>query len=237
MTPNEIKNQLKKLAKDFDLKFNWKWFGYLWVSKREEILKEYAGTCPDPIYEKYGKNPKERIKNIDKFVNSKDFKECLKRWGGQVASKKGLKSNDENYRTIKNPKLKKELLNLNQKIKKGLKNNDFLALITKSKIKKEEERVKIHVLRHEWIHILLDENDLGFRKLSKNTYWKYNEGLVTYLENYLDKSLDKLKLKLDKEKYPMQRYYYLYGLKIARMMKDKTNSKERKRVILRLNKK
>lgn len=86
-----------------------------------------------------------------------------------------------------------------------------MALITKSKIKKEVQGVKTHVLRHEWIHILLNENNLRFRKLGKNIYWKYNEGLVTYLENYLENSLDRLKIKLDREKYSMQRFYYMRG--------------------------
>lgn len=111
MEVSNILLQIKKLARDFDLKFNFKWFGYLWISKREEILKEYAGTCPDPLYEKYGRNATERIKNIDKFMDSKDFQECLKRYGGQVASKEGLKENEKNYQKIKNKKIREELIN------------------------------------------------------------------------------------------------------------------------------
>ncbi|MFH1270674.1 MAG: hypothetical protein ABII03_03490, partial [Nanoarchaeota archaeon] len=79
MKPSQIKAQIKKLAKEFDLKYNPEWFNFMWITTRQEILTEYIGDCPDPIYMKYGKTPNERIKNIDKFVNSKDFKSCLKR--------------------------------------------------------------------------------------------------------------------------------------------------------------
>ena len=56
----KIKNQLKIVAKHLDLKYDANWFNYMWISKREEILSEYIGYCPDPIYEKYGKSPSEK---------------------------------------------------------------------------------------------------------------------------------------------------------------------------------
>ena len=237
MKTSEIKNQLKKIAQDFGLKYNSNWFNVLWISKRHEILTEYVGICPDPIYQKYGKTAEQRIKNIDKFVNSADFKECVKRYGGQVVTRRGLEIIEKNYKKIKNLKLKKELLKLNKKIKDNLGKNKCLALLTRSKIKSEEEKIKTIILRHEWIHILIDENNLGFEELGKNIYWKYNEGLVTYFENYLDKTLKKLEMKLDRERYPMEKYYYLYGLKFRELMKNKKTPKERKEVILKLNKK
>ena len=236
MTPQNIKSQLKKLANEFNLKWDIKWFGYLWISKREEILKEYAGACPDPIYEKYGRTAVKRIKDISNFVNSTDFKECVKRYGGQVASKSGLDINNKNYKSIKDQQLRKELLGLNLKIKRGLRKNKYLALITSSKIKKEVESLKTHILRHEWIHILINENNISFRKFGKN-YWKYNEGLVTYFENYLDRTLQKLEIKLDEENYPMQRDYFLYGLKFREQLKDCKTSPQRKNKILEIYKK
>lgn len=86
-----IKLQIRKLARDFDLRYQKEWFQYLWISTREEILSEYIGDCPDPIYWKYGKTKEDKIKHINKFLASKDFEKCLKRFGGSIASKKSTK--------------------------------------------------------------------------------------------------------------------------------------------------
>ena len=94
MKINQIKSQIRKIAKEFDLKYKAEWFNVMWISKRQEILTEYIGDCPDPIYNKYGKTAEQRIKNLDKFVNSKDFLNCLKRFGGQVAEKRTLKKEE-----------------------------------------------------------------------------------------------------------------------------------------------
>lgn len=74
----------------------------MYITIRHEILTEYIGTCPDPIYQKYGRKAEQRIKNIDKFVKSKDFKKCLKRYGGQVASKRGLDQEQKWFEKTKN---------------------------------------------------------------------------------------------------------------------------------------
>ncbi len=110
MNTTQLKSQIKKIAKEFNLKYNPDWFGYMWISVRHEILTEYIGICPDPIYQKYGKTPEQRIKNIYEFVNSKDFKDCLKRYGGQVAEKSELKKEEKWIKKIKNQELKNDLL-------------------------------------------------------------------------------------------------------------------------------
>ena len=104
MGTKTIKFQIKKIANEFNLKYNSKWFAYLWISVRMEILTEYIGFCPDPIYEKYGKTPAERIRNIKEFETSKDFKKCLKRYGGQAVSKKDLSKEKSLILQIKDEK-------------------------------------------------------------------------------------------------------------------------------------
>ena len=139
MKAGQIKLQIGKIAKDFGFKYNKEWFDYMWISIRHEILAEYLGDCPDPVYKKYGKNSKERIKNIDRFVRSKDFKNCLKRYGGQVSDKKDWKQEKEWINQIKNDKIKKELLALHHRIKKKFAKTDKLALLSIPHNEKQKE--------------------------------------------------------------------------------------------------
>jgi len=233
MKPPQTKSQIKKLAKEFNLKYKSEWFDYMWVSSREEILLEFIGDCPDPIYIKYGKTPNERIENLDKFVKSKDFKKCLKRVGGSVTSLKNFKKETKLYNQIENKKFKKELLNLQNKIGKKLKKTLQIALITRTNIEKWKKWIMKHCLRHEWIHILLDKNKIQFQEINKK-YWPYDEGINEYFSAYLDRTLDKLEKFRDKEDYPMQKKYWIYAIKFRELLKDKKTPHERKKTILDL---
>ncbi|MAG79216.1 hypothetical protein CMI40_02470 [Candidatus Pacearchaeota archaeon] len=235
MNTKKIKLQIKKLAKEFDLKYNPKWFNYMWISKREEILTEYIGDCPDPIYIKYGRTINERIKNIDKFVNSKDFKKCIKRYGGQVTHKKNWKKEEKLFKKIKNIELRIELLRLHDKIKQRFEKIDCLALMTKTKIKKEYDWLMKYCLRHEWIHILLNKNKIHFQDINKK-YWPYDEGLNEYLAMFLEKKLHRLEEFRKKEKYPMEHKNWVYAIKFRSLLKNAKTPKERKQEILNLMK-
>ena len=228
-----IKSQIKKIAKEFDLKYETKWFAYLWISKRQEILLEYLGNCPDPIYQKYGKTAEHRMKNLDKFINSKDFKECVKRFGGQVLEKKSFEKNKKLFKKIKNKKIKSELFNFHKKIKNKFKKVDQIALLTKTNIKKEKYWLKKYILRHEWIHILLYKNKVNFQKINKK-YWAYDEGLNEFLGAYLDGKLNKLERFRDKENYPLEKKNWIHSIKFRELFKNKKTPKERKEVIFNL---
>jgi len=227
MKISQIKSQIKKIAKDFDLEYNTKWFDYIWISKRQEILIEFVGDCPDPIYNKYGKTILQRIKNLDEFVNSKDFQKCIKRFGGQVAEKKDLQKEERLYKKISNKKIREELLNVYLKVKEKLKNAEQIALITKTNIKKEKEWIEKFILRHEWIHILLYKNRIEFQKINSN-YWKYDEGLVEFLGVYIDRNLDKLEKFRDEEQYPTEKQNWIYAIKFRKLFENISNPKERK---------
>ena len=233
MTIQKVKFQIKKVAEEFDLKYQSNWFKHLWISVRSEILIEYLGTCPDPIYQKYGKTAESRIKNIDKFVNSKDFQDCLKRYGGQIAQKSELKQEEEWIKQIKNGKLKNELLKFHERIKNQFGKTDFLALLTIPRNKKEKEWQMKFCLRHEWIHVLLNKNNIQFQKIDKR-YWPYDEGINEYLGAYLDKTLDKLEQFRDKENYPMEKKNWIYSIKLRELLKDKNTPKQRKKSIFNL---
>lgn len=233
MNINKIKSQINNLAKEYNLNYKSEWFEFLWVSKREEILKEYTGTCPDPIYLKYGKTSSERIKNIDMFVNSIDFQKCIKRYGGQVASKDCLNINEMKFKRITNKIIRKELLNLNNKIKKKCRKNDYLALITKTKIKKELNWIYKNCIRHEWIHILLENNKIYFQSLS-NKYWPYDEGINQYFGAFLDNNLTKLEKFRDMEAYPLEKKSWDYAIKFRKLLRNNNSPSERKETILKL---
>lgn len=233
MRIQEVKSQIEKLAKEFDLRYRSDWFKHLWISARHEILKEYIGDCPDPIYQKYGKDQKQRIENIEKFVKSKEFKKCLKRYGGQVSQKSELKKEEKWIKKIKDERLKNELLKFNQKLRNKFGENYFLTLMTIPKNKKEKEWQIKFCLRHEWIHILLESNKIHFQRISKK-YWTYDEGINEYMGAYLDGELNKLEKFKEKENYPMEKKYWIYAIKLREIFKDKKNSKERKKAIFKL---
>ncbi|GBE19614.1 hypothetical protein BMS3Abin17_00338 [archaeon BMS3Abin17] len=233
MSPLQIKSQIKKIAEEFNLKYNSEWFDYIWISSRQEILTEFIGDCPDPIYIKYGKTLNKRIENIDKFVKSLDFKKCLKRVGGQVTSRKNLKKEIKLYNKIENKKLRNELLKFHSKIGEKLKKTEYLALITKTKIPKWEKWIMKHCLRHEWIHILLEKNKIKFQKINKK-YWPYDEGINEYIGAFLDEKLGDLEKFRDKENYSMEKKYWVYAIKFRELLEDKKTPKERKKTIVDL---
>ncbi|MDP4039561.1 MAG: hypothetical protein Q8P57_03210 [Candidatus Pacearchaeota archaeon] len=233
MDVQKAKSHIKKLAEKFDLKYNPNWFKHLWISVRHEILTEYIGNCPDPIYQKYGKTAKQKIKNIDKFVNSKDFQNCLKRYGGQVSQKSELKQEEKWIKKIDNEELRNELLKFHEELKNQFGETDFLALLTIPRNEKEKEWQMRFCLRHEWIHILLDKNKIQFQEIAKK-YWPYDEGINEYMGAYLDGTLNKFEKFRDKEDYPMEKKYWVYAIKLRELLKDKKTSEERKKALLDL---
>jgi hypothetical protein len=225
-----MKNKLKKLAEEFDLKFYKNWFKHIWISKKENIFLEYIWMCPDPIYNKYGTDPYVRAKNIENFLSSEDFKKCLPRYGGQVIDKKNFKRYFLAWITkIENLEIMKAYKDIYNKINKSLTNCQKIAILTKSNKKNETEDLKSSVLLHEWIHVLLEENNLRIRD------WKHNEGLVTYLESFSEEKLKELEKKvIFWKKYNFQKQYYIYAIKFRELLKNVPEPKRRKEEIINL---
>ncbi len=231
----KTKYQLKKLAKEFNLKYNEKWFKVILIEKEEEILSQFLSECEDPIYQKYGTIIKKRIENLQKFVDSKDYKKCIKRYGGSVTSKEDIKRFNRLISNLPESSTKKYLLKYCHRILKQLGNKEFTAFLTKTKIRSEKNLIK-NILRHEWIHRLLFQNGVHFSKI-RNNYWKYDEGLNEYMGAYIDNNLDKLEIFKDKEKYPYEKQYWIYAIKFRKLFENKNTPKERKQVIENLIKK
>lgn len=236
MKPIQTKKQIKQLAREFDLKYNLKWFDYLWITKRDEIILQYIGNCRDNIYDRYGDYPNGRIKNISLFFNV-DLDNLSHRYGGEVYSKRHLKYQKKFMLGIKDKKIKSEIKKLLIKITKKtrkIKNND-IALITKTNDKIEYQKVVNFILKHEWIHILLFKNKIAFNRINRK-YWFYDEGLCTYLESYISKTENMLEARYKNSKYHYEKNYYKHAILFKKLLKNKTTSKERKQAILNLYK-
>ena len=230
MKTTQIKNQIKKIAKEFGLKYKSIWFNLIWINSSEETILEYISECQDPIYNKYGKTIKKRITNIERFINSDDFKHCLKRYGGQVISKNELNRQLNVYRKIKNNKLRLDLVSLGNKIRKNLGKGNFITLLTKTKILKEKEKIMKDILRHEWIHVLLKENNINFKDINKR-YWPYDEGLDEYMVCFIDGNLNKLEKFRDSENYPLEKKNWIYAIKFKKLFRDKDSVEKRRKSI------
>jgi hypothetical protein len=231
-----IKQEIKKLASEFGLKYKPEWFNYIWISPRENALLEYVGECPDPIYVKYGKTSRKRIKNIDKFVNSEDFRKCLKRFGGQVISREDSRKYEEHIGLIHNKKLKQKLLKILGKIKKRLGKAKVIALMTSTNIKKWRKWLMKSCLRHEWLHVLVRCNKIRFQDIDKK-FWPYDEGIVEYFGAFIDGKLYNLEEMTNKVKYAMEHKYFVYAIRFKELFKDRKTPKEKKQALLGLIKK
>ena len=231
MNQKKIKQDLKKIAKDFDLKFDNKWFDFMWITKKEGRYLEYVGMCWDPIYSPFGKTIKKRIENIEKFDKSKVLKKIIKRFGGQMITKAEVFKGIKDCKKIKDNKLKKELINLHKRIKKKLK-EDHLALLTKTNVKRQKEFLFKFVLKHEWIHELLFRNKIKFAKINFEKYWKYDEGLATYFDYYSTNKLNYLEAMKKRTKHPSAKIYYVYAIRFREKLKGIESPKERREVIL-----
>ncbi len=232
-TVKSIKKQIKEIARKFGLKYNKNWFSYIWVPNKVEIISEYVGNCPDPIYQKFGRTSKTRIKNFSKFLNSKDFKGLLKRYGGQVAQKDHI--NDEIYLIlkIKDEKIKKQMIRFYSNLAKKFETTDSVAVLATPKKKEEKERQLSYCLRHEWIHILLEKNNIDFQKIHPK-FWPYDEGLNEFIGEYIDDNLQNLERIRREEKYEFEKKYVSYAIKFRELMEYKNTSQKRKLAILKL---
>lgn len=211
---NKILKELKKVSLKINLDFDKKWFKLVWITKEQEILTEYLSDCRDPIYEKYGHKISERINNLDKFYNSRDYKKCIIRYGGQVISKKSLPGWKFIIEGFENKKLKETLLDFCNKVDKNIDHLDKIAALTETKIKSEKEILIYQILRHEWIHILLEKNEI------RSNNWKHNEGLVTYLEFYLDNRLEELDKHIEGEGHDFEKEYLINAILFRNLLEN-----------------
>ncbi len=221
--------KLKRLAKEFNLKYNSQWFNFILVPRRQLVLNNFIIGCPDPSYNKFGKSYKLRIKNLDKFLKSKEYKKIVRRAHGGIKLKEDLEKDIKSAQLIKNKKVRQEYLDIFKKARPKFKSN-ILALVTKPRTKKESKLI-LQILTHEWEHVLLMKNNIYFQRKGRK-YWPLDEGLVTYFDAFLGKYISKLDAMQKREKNTFLRQYISNAVKWKKLLEGKTKPKERKKAIL-----
>ncbi|HIH14452.1 MAG TPA: hypothetical protein HA224_04310 [Nanoarchaeota archaeon] len=238
---SKIRRQILRLSKHLDLRHNSDWLRYIFIPADMKVLTNYCGMCPDKDYRKFGVTVEKRLANLNKFIVSEEFSNLAKSWGGQVIDKKDYKVMQRFCDKLKNKKLKNKFSNALNKIEAKLKKSDRVILLANisslAQLEKKSDMPWIirFVLLHELIHILLIKNKINFQK-KNSKYWKYDEGLVTYCDFWLQKKLNVLEKKAKKFKSRMEKWYFVYAIKFRKLLKNKTPL-ERKKAIFILHKK
>lgn len=175
-----IHKGLKWLAKEFDLKYDSKWFSYLMVSRRALVLNDYLTGCPE--FNHFGKSEREKIANLDKFLASKEYNGRINSvMSGCVKLKNEFEHEVKLADYIEDKDVRKEYLALLSQAKTKYKQG-ILILIAEPR-NQREVRPFLDVLSHEWKHILLHQNKLyrEFFGLGQD-HWLIDEGITTYFD-------------------------------------------------------
>lgn len=215
--------KLKKLANDFGLEFNAKKFNVVFIPKEEVILYLYLVGCPDREYSKYGKTHIQRIKNIERFLQSNEFHILKRKYAGTIIEKKALKK--IKLSKIQNLKIRTKATKL---VKELRRKESLAALLPIIKNQKERKFFLNIVLFHEWIHTLLLENGIYFQRKTF-AKWYLDEGLVSYMQLFSEKRISDLSNKANNYKNSNVRKGFLIWNKL---LKDKLTPKERHNAIL-----
>lgn len=225
----DIKQKLKGIAREFDLKYEPKnKFKSLVLTKREIVIRVFLCGCPDPIMIKHGNKVKsQRGKNLVKYLNTRDYKREVSKPQGCVISKEELKTELSLILDIPDKKLRKETEKIYSKIKRKMGKSDRLTLISKPSKNEEKSEQRQEIILHEFIHELLEDN--GIRPKS----WKWNEGLVTYITNRAVGKLYRFKEEPKLKQHPMWDIYATYTRKWIKLLEKINSSKERRQTILR----
>ncbi len=218
----KVKKELQKLAKDFNLKYKIN-VPIEFINKREYTLRRYIGGCPDASYNQFGLDSDKRIRHIDAFLESDIFHEELKEPGGLVISKEELERELHLSETIGNKLVREEMLKYYKRLHS--KKTDRLVCLTEPKNEVEMDFVMRTVLKHEWIHVLLQNNDLFFQNI-KYAYWPYDEGIAVYLQGFSENKIDFLKQR--NSKLEMDRQILTKTRSFIKLFKDKRTPKNRK---------
>lgn len=127
------------------------------------------------------------------------------------------------------------MLKFYNKVNKKMGKAGYIALLTRTKIKKHYEWQMKYGLRHEWIHILLGKNKIKFQEIDKKL-WPYDEGVNEFMGCFIDENLGNLEEFRNKENYPIEHLNWVYAIRFRELFKDKTTPKQKKKVIFKLMK-
>ena len=128
---------------------------------------------------------------------------------------------------VPDKKVKKEVENLYNKVKKKIGEAKRLTLIWKPSAKEAKSQMRKEIVFHEFIHELMEDNKIRPKS------WKRNEGLITYITHFVlnkHRKFEKVPL-LGKNK--MWNIYARYTHRWAKLLKNVRIPEERKKIILR----
>lgn len=216
----KVKLGLRDVAKDFNLKFASKEFNVVFLPKEDVIIYLYLIGCPDKQYSKYGQTQNQRIKNIERFLKSKDFFTLKKRYAGTIIEKKSIQK--IKVRDIKNLEIRQRCNKIISNLKKKKSHAALLPIIRN---KKERKFLINVVLLHEWVHTLLLYNRINFQKRTKSK-WYLDEGLANYL--MLFSETGKTDVKVKTKNFLMKKGLLIWN----ELLKDKSTPKERYNTII-----
>lgn len=225
----DVKQPLKKVAKEFDLKFEQKnKFKSLVLTKREIIIRNFLGGYPGSVYAKYGNKEKNKIGvNLTNFLQAENYKKEIGKPHACIISQKELKEDLKFVPKIPDKKIRKEVENLYNKIKKKIDKAKRLTLIWKLSTKEEKSQQRKEIVLHEFVHELMEDNKIEPKS------WKWNEGLITYITHFVLNKHKKFEKAPPLEENKMWNICARYTHRWAKLLKNVKNSKERKKIILR----
>lgn len=218
---------LRRLARDFGLRYSGRNLNLLLITRREGLMRNYLSWAPH--FNQYGKTPGERVKNIDGFFKSSAFRRG--RWAGTVVTRKGLESELRLTPKIKEKAIREKYQELYSRFTKAVKSADYLTLLLECKGKRRQHTILTKILRHEWMHILLEENGIHFADLGGDS-WLVDDGLVTYMEAYLDGRVSRLRQRLKATKNLWGRKYLSNALKWKKLLEGRETPGERKKAVM-----
>lgn len=216
-----VKEELKSLAETFSLKFKRMWLSYTMLPPRKLVICIFLLGCPLPEYQKFGsdRSIEQRFENLQMFVESEFFKERAlqykshERSGGTIVHKPFL-AQQTHISNIKETGLREEVEAIFEELDQHIKGK---AMAVVSETVRDDKREL--VLKHEWIHLLLEENGISFQKSGKG--WEWDEGLVTYLTER-----EKIHTVKEREK-KAENIHSQYALKWERILGDCETPDER----------
>jgi len=160
---------------------------------------------------------------LDKFVQSKGFKDVSKELSGSIIKKKSL--NTALIRKIEDNRTRKEYEQFYKMVNKAP--GEVVVILTKPSNNRERKKVNDFLI-HEYIHLLLIQNNIEFKNIGAEQ-WVLDEGLVIFMEYYIHGDSRKIMQAKSEDKYTS--ICLDYAKKWAKILNNK-KPKERKRIIL-----
>lgn len=217
------RRDIQRIAREFDLDYREESYRSILLTKREIILGTYLVV---PVLEKYGASPAERAGNAEEFVRSSDFAKSIApgKLPGRVINRDNLKVERAVIPDIGDPGLQAEYAALYDKLERHLQ-GPWLVMLGMPETEDEHQQALDNTV-HEFLHVLLWDNDIIFQARGKS--WEWDEGLATYLVAFLGReNLDALS-----RLGPRYESYLEWGRRWRELLRDKRTPEERKSAIM-----